>query len=149
VLHLADLLRYTLYETDAERVLLARELEFTADYLALERLRYPAASITHCVTGDAADALSITPLLLQPLLEQLFAALNPADTFTLDSTLHLASAGLTWELMRQTATPLPAYAAADAVQATARRLQLQYPGRHELRITEEPPSLRVVLRLVL
>jgi hypothetical protein len=149
VLHLADLLRYTLYETDAERVLLPRELEFTADYLALERLRYPAATITHTVIGDSTEALSITPLLLQPLLEQLFAALNPADAFTLDSTLHLASGGLTWELMRQTATPLPAYAAADAVQATERRLQLQYPGRHELRITEAPPALRVVLRLVL
>ncbi len=149
VLHLADLLRYTLYETDAERVLLPRELEFTADYLALERLRYPAATITHSVSGDSADAFSITPLLLQPLLEQLFVALDPAGAFTIDSALHLAPAGLTWELMRHTTTPLPTYAAADAVQATERRLQLQYPGGHELRIIEEPPYLRVVLRLAL
>jgi hypothetical protein len=149
VLHLADLLRYTLYETDAERVPLPRELEFTADYLALERLRYPAATISHAVAGSSADALRITPLLLQPLLEQLFAALNPTDTFALDSTLHLAPAGLTWEMTRRTATPLPPYATAAAVLATARRLQLQYPGSHELRIAEEPAGLRVVLRLAL
>jgi hypothetical protein len=149
VLHLADLLRYTLYETDAERVPLARELEFTADYLALERLRYPVATITHSIVGAPSEGLRITPLLLHPLLEQLFAALDPADTFTLDSTLHLAPAGLTWELTRNTATPLPPYTSADAVLATKRRLELQYPDGHELRIAEEPTSLRVVLRLAL
>ena len=149
VLHLADLLRYTLYETDAERVPLARELEFTTDYLALERLRYPAATITHTVAGDQATTLRITPLLLHPLLEQLFAAFDPADAFLLHSALHLAPAGLTWELTRSTITLLPAYASADAVHATERRLQLQYPGGHELRIAEEPTFLRVVLRLTL
>ena len=41
VLHLADLLRYTLYETDAERVPLVRELEFTDDYLALDACATP------------------------------------------------------------------------------------------------------------
>lgn len=150
VLHLADLLRYTLYETDAERVPLARELEFTADYLALERLRYPAATITHTVTGAHAETLHITPLLLHPLLEQLFTSLDlVAGVVTIQSALHLTATDLAWELTRTAPGPLPAYATAAAVQAASRRLQLQYSGCHELGITEEATRLHVVLRLSL
>ena len=67
VLHLADLLRYTLYETDAARVPLARELEFLDDYLALERLRHPQATIRHHVSGPATTQL-LRPATTAPLL---------------------------------------------------------------------------------
>ncbi|MGI4875612.1 MAG: sensor histidine kinase [Janthinobacterium lividum] len=146
VLHLADLLRYTLYETDAERVPLARELEFTADYLALERLRHPAAAITHTVTG-AAEPLRIAPLLLHPLLEQLFVGLEQGGAVAVASTWELAGNSLTLSLERRSARPLPAYATAPAVQAAERRLQLQYPGRHDLRIRETPTQVHVSLHL--
>lgn len=148
VLHLADLLRYTLYETDAERVPLARELEFTDDYLALERLRHPAAAITHTVSGDA-EPLRIAPLLLHPLLEQLFVGLEKAGPASIVSTWQLVGSTLTLSLARSSATPLPAYATTAAVQAAERRLQLQYPGHHDLGIAENPTHLQVSLRLEL
>jgi len=149
VLHLADLLRYTLYETDAERVLLAHELEFTDDYLALERLRHPTVPITHTVSGAAPEPLRIAPLLLHPLLEQLFMGLEKAGPARIVSTWQLADNTLTLSLERSSATPLPAYAALPAVRAAERRLQLQYPGRHALRLEESPTHLHLSLRLEL
>ena len=149
VLHLADLLRYTLYETDAERVSLARELEFTADYLALERLRHPTVPITQTMSGTAPEPLHIAPLLLHPLLEQLFVGLEKAGPASLTITWQLADNMLTLSLARSSATPLPAYATLPAVQAAQRRLQLQYPGRHNLSIQEDPTHVLVSLRLEL
>jgi hypothetical protein len=149
VLHLADLLRYTLYETDAERVPLARELEFTEDYLALERLRHPAATITHAVSGDSAEPLRIAPLLLHPFVERLFADLGAATgPVVVTSTLQVAASAITLTLTRTAALP-PTYAQDAAVRAAHRRLQLQYPGRHELRLVEEPTYLQVYLHLQL
>lgn len=149
VLHLADLLRYTLYETEVERVPLARELEFTEDYLALERLRYPTAAITHTVTGEAEES-RIAPLLLHPLLERLFEHLAPAaGSAQVTSTLQLEDATLTWHLACATTGLLPPYAQDAAVLATGRRLELQYPDRHELRVTEQPGRLDLFLRLAL
>lgn len=146
VLHLADLLRYTLYETDAERVPLARELEFTEDYLALERLRHPTVPITHTVSG-AAELLRIAPLLMHPLLEQLFVGLEKAGPASIISTWQLAGNTLTLRLVRSSATPLPPYANTTAVRAAKRRLQLQYPGHHDLDIAENSTHLQVSLRL--
>lgn len=149
VLHLADLLRYTLYETDAERVPLAREFEFMEDYLALERLRHPAATITHAVSGDSAEPLRIAPLLLHPFVERLFADLGAAaGPVAVASTLHVVGSTITLTLTR-TATLPPTYAQDAAVRAAQRRLQLQYPSRHELRLTEEPTYLQVDLHLQL
>jgi hypothetical protein len=152
VLHLADLMRYTLYETDAERVPLARELEFLDDYLALERLRRPAAvTITHEVTGAAARQ-QIAPLLLHPFLERLFAGLDvaPAGPVALHSTITLLPEALEMNLTRTAAAPGPAgYATDVAIVAARRRLQLQYPQQHTLQLSEAGGQVRVLLTIQL
>lgn len=149
VLHLADLLRYTLYETDADRVPLARELEFLEDYLALERLRYPAATIDHAVTGAVA-AQRLAPLVLQPFYEQACGALASAGA-RLTSAVRVEDQALTLTLSRQLPPPasgLP-YRTAPAIVAAERRLQLQYPGRHTLHVQESGPTLHLTLQLLL
>jgi len=149
VLHLADLLRYTLYETDADRVPLARELEFLEDYLALERLRCLAATISHAVVGPVA-AQQLAPLVLHPFYEQACAALTPAGA-SLTSTVQVAAQTLTLTLARQlpAGPPAPPYRAAPAIVAAARRLQLQYPGRHTLHVQESGQTLHLTLQLLL
>lgn len=147
VLHLADLMRYTLYETDAERVPLRRELEFLEDYLALERLRNPAVHVTHLVTG-AATTQQIAPLLLHSFLERLFAGLDAATgPVAVTIVVKLAPAVLNLTLIRRAAPVLPAYRTDAAVVAAQRRLVLQYPARHEVRMREENEDLYVDLSI--
>lgn len=149
VLHLADLMRYTLYETDTERVLLSRELEFLEDYLALERLRHPATSIEHQVIGTATTQ-QIAPLLLHPFLEQLFAGLGAAPTSAahISSTVRVAPAAMTLTLVRTTAGSLaPAYRTDAGVAAALRRLRLQYPKQHTARVTENQREVQVFLSI--
>lgn len=149
VLHLADLLRYTLYETDADRVPLARELDFLDDYLALERLRYPAAVIGHAVGGLVA-VQQLAPLVLHPFYEQACAALAPAGA-SLTSTVQVEGQALTLTLARQLppAVSVLPYHSAPAVATAERRLQLQYPGRYTLDVQESGSTLHLTLQLLL
>ncbi len=41
VLNLSDIMAYTLYESNTEKVSLQKELEFISNYFALEKMRYP------------------------------------------------------------------------------------------------------------
>jgi hypothetical protein len=151
VLHLADLMRYTLYETDAERVPLSRELEFLEDYLALERLRHPAITITHEIRGQATTQ-QLAPLLLHPFLERLFAGLEAAPTSVvrIHSTVHVEVQALSLTLVRRTEPDLGySYRTDAAVGAALRRLRLQYPDRHTVQLTEENGQLRLQLSLSL
>ncbi|NVO84391.1 sensor histidine kinase [Hymenobacter terrestris] len=157
VLHLADLMRYTLYETDAERVPLARELEFLEDYLALERLRRPATvEIAHTVSGEATTQ-QLAPLLLHPFLERLFAPLDDNDDdilpeqparFTSHVQANAAAVGLILTRTSAAARP-PSYRTEPAVAAALRRLALQYPGRHTAHISEAAHTLRVEIHIEL
>ncbi|TGE20048.1 sensor histidine kinase [Hymenobacter elongatus] len=152
VLHLADLMRYTLYETDAERVLLSRELEFLDDYLALERLRSPATTtIAHEVVGEATTQ-QLAPLLLHPFLERLFAGVEaaPAGPVVIGSSIRISATELQLILARVSGAPWPQpYETDPAIVAARRRLQLQYPGQHTLRLTEAEGQVHVHLTLVL
>ncbi|WP_338764249.1 histidine kinase [Massilia sp. METH4] len=67
---LSDLLRYALAASEREWATLASELQFTRDYLALQRLRYGDRLQVH-IEGDSAAVLraDCPPLLLQPLVE--------------------------------------------------------------------------------
>ncbi|UOG76960.1 histidine kinase [Hymenobacter tibetensis] len=150
VLHLADLMRYTLYETDTEHVPLSRELEFLDDYLALERLRSPdTTSITHAVHGTATTQ-QVVPLLLHPFLERLFAGLAaaPADSIQISSTVHIEPAAVALTLSRTTTTaPSHPYRTDAAVVAALRRLTLYYPNQHTVQLTEEGGQVDVHLRI--
>ena len=149
VLHLADLLRYTLYETDAERVPLDRELDFLADYLALERLRYPRAVITHEVAGTPTDQ-QLAPLLLLPFYEHLLAGLDAAaGPVAVTSHVQVGAATLTGTLRRTAAGTLPAYAAHPTLEAARRQWQLQYPARHTLQVREAAGLVEVYFQVEL
>jgi two-component system sensor histidine kinase AlgZ len=67
---LSRLLRYALAASQGEWVTVGDELQFTRDYLALQRLRYGARLQVH-IEGDSSDVLraDCLALLLQPLVE--------------------------------------------------------------------------------
>ncbi|TGE04228.1 sensor histidine kinase [Hymenobacter fodinae] len=150
VLHLADLMRYTLYETDSERVPLSRELEFLEDYLALERLRRPETlSITHKVVGAVAEQ-QLAPLLLHPFLERLFAGLDdaPQAAANIHSEVRVGAEEVSLTLERTTEEPLPlTYRTDAAIGAALRRLALHYPDHHAVHLTETDQLVRVQLTI--
>ncbi|TGD80520.1 sensor histidine kinase [Hymenobacter wooponensis] len=150
VLHLADLMRYTLYETDTERVPLSRELEFLEDYLALERLRHPeTVGIVHTVAGPVLKQ-TLAPLLLHPFLERLFASLDaaPNAVANIRSEVVVSPDAVTLNLERTSEVPLPlTYRSDAAIGAALRRLALQYPGLHTVHLTETDRLVQVQLHL--
>lgn len=148
VLHLADLMRYTLYETDSERVPLHCELDFLDDYLALERLQRPKTTIRHQITGTVITQ-QIAPLLLHPFLERLFAGLDTADSSSsIISTMRVASNEVVWDLSRSTVAPLAIpYRTDAAIVAVLRQLQLQYPRQHTVQLTEEAGQVHAHLSI--
>ncbi len=72
VLKLSSILRYMLYETDKNKVLLSDELNVVNDYLELQKLRLTDKTrLQYRVQGDPAG-LHIEPMLLIPLIENAF-----------------------------------------------------------------------------
>ncbi|QKZ11294.1 sensor histidine kinase [Spirosoma sp. KUDC1026] len=160
ILKLSDLMRYGLYESNVEAIALAHELDYIRNYLGLEEARYTQqqTEITFTATGNF-DQYQIAPLLLISFVENAFkhgvnlnrtrsfvhvaAALNGNTLhFTVQNTIPTTSglAGL------RPATPQSGGVGLDNVQ---KRLDLLYPGRHQLTIQKTAELFDVQLSLQL
>jgi hypothetical protein len=72
LLKLADIMRYMLYDAQADRTSLVREVEFVEQYIALERLRLKnPAFVDYTFTGNP-EGLIVAPMLLIPFVENAF-----------------------------------------------------------------------------
>ncbi len=72
VLKLSGLLRFMIYESNAARIPLSKEIELLQDYISLEQLRYgERLEMSIGIHGDV-DNYQIAPMLLLPFLENAF-----------------------------------------------------------------------------
>lgn len=142
---LSRMMRYVLYDTSANTTLLSQELLFVQDYVDLMQLRLTnTVAVTFERPAPLLDVL-LAPMLLLPFVENAFkhgvstdapsrigiAVSQPdAHTLVLD--------------VRNTRHPAPSPALADSggigLDNTRRRLELLYPGRFTLTVTEHTPD---------
>jgi len=155
VLRLAEIMRYMLYESSADTVPLAQELTHLRSFLDLQRLRLPAAA-TDAIVFDLPPALAespcpIAPMLLFPLVENAFkhGDLSARPVVTID--LQLPEADILRFVVRNPVAPpslhLPAQPGGVGLVNLQRRLELLYPGRHTLHISEQNGQHEVELLL--
>ena len=153
VQHLSDLMHYTVYESNAAQVPLAKEIAFLEAYLELERLRYGTkVSITYQQLG-LPDGLSVTPLLFFPFVENAFK--HGVDS-SLDASwveIRLAVEGEQLHFsVRNSCSPGASKLAYGGVGITnvQKRLALHYsPADYQLTIQPSPTAYQVELILQL
>ena len=149
VLHLAELLRYLLYESPRDAVPLADEVAMLRHYLALETLRLgPRVEVSLHFSGALAES-SIAPLLLLPLLENAFrygtGTRQECPWVSID--LVAKSRSLTFKVINSQPNAPADWHEGPGLRTLRQRLERLYPGRHELKIVAEPDTFLVALRL--
>ncbi len=72
VIELSRIMRYILYDTDRERVLLQKEIDFLQNYISLMRIRYLEDIDIQTRYPEAVPNIFIPPLLLITLVENAF-----------------------------------------------------------------------------
>jgi hypothetical protein len=150
---LSDMLRYILNECDRPAVPLEKELKLIQDYMALEKIRYgEQMDMTVELKGNYHNKM-VSPLLLIPFVENSFkhgASKMLAHPYV-KLTINIEDNHLLFLLTNNKpdmATPAPRNGAIG-LKNVRKRLQLLYPGTHELSIVNEPGSFIVFLKIKL
>lgn len=143
ITRLSGLLRYLLYETQHAKVSLAKEIDFIRDFIELHLIRYgdeDELDVSLHVQGDIANAM-IEPGLLIPFVENAFKyGVRPE----IKSSISLKiDTGDPETIYFQASNTIHADQPSEIAQTGGiglrnirKRLQLIYPGRHELTIEE-------------
>jgi two-component system, LytTR family, sensor kinase len=147
---LATLMRYGLYETNSERVLLTRELNYIQTYLELEKIRHGnEATIQLMQQGECQD-YQIAPLLLISFVENAFKhGINRSKggAFLAVNSI-MQNEKLTFTVSNSVAERVSPNAVGGVGLAnTRKRLSLLYPGQHTLDVSETNGQFHVILTL--
>jgi sensor histidine kinase YesM len=153
LIQLSDLLSYMLYECDAPKVKLEKEIDMLKEYMALEKMRQgERLEMTFQVKGEPNGQL-ISPLLLLPFIDNSFFYSNKESIdqawVNLEITVEGQSlsmklingmpAGITWDKTMEE----------QSFANVKKRLLLIYPGRYDLKINGVQELLMVHLSITL
>ena len=147
---LSDIMRFMLYETKTEKILLKQELEYVEKYIDLQKIRTSNLQYVNYNEKGDTGGLMIAPMLFIPLIENAFKhaenkkinnAINISvviengkiifdceNSYSSDTQTKLGHSGLGNELIRK-------------------RLNLLYPGKHTLVATDENKIYKVKMTI--
>jgi two-component system LytT family sensor kinase len=152
LLSFSEMLRYQLYECNVDKIVIEKELQYIRHYVALQQERKEESLRVQLDISPAIGGFTIAPLLLITFVENAFKYVSADEDGENEVIISLQK--------NQDELCFRVYNTKDAVAAirergkggigianARRRLDLQYPGRHRLTITEGNRSFEVLLNI--
>lgn len=154
VLTLSELMRYVLYDSNAPKVSLEKELKHIGNYINLEKLRLPLnAELKFDVTGNTV-VMAIEPMLLIPIIENCFK--HVSTTSDSKCWIHISISVDDSQLLLITENSMDEQPNSEederqgvGLRNVERRLELLYPEKYELKSISDGFSYLCKLKILL
>jgi len=155
VIKLSDLLDYMLYECNASKILLEKEIKLLNDYLELEKIRYGKdLKIDFQITGPIIGKM-IAPLLLLPFLENSFkhGLSSTIDNVWIKLNISVINNTLYLKIVNSKSSKSNknerSFTEGIGLKNVRRRLDLIYPEKHELVVKDTGEAFEINLTIEL
>jgi len=151
LIKLSSLLRYMLYETDEEKVLLEKEIEYLQSYIDLQIQRFGSKVKVNVSLQDFDSSYFIEPMLLIPFVENAFKH-GTGLIQNAEITIKLKARNNVLEFMvvnqfDSSAQEIKDKTSGIGLQNVKRRLNLLYKNQHTLSICDKDNKYIVSLQL--
>ena len=158
LLKFGDIMRYTLYENNANFIALQQEITMLKEYIELEQIRYDAAAPATIQFNESGEYHSVVvpPLLLITLVENAFKHGTQAmiGASWIDINLRLEGERVHFQVSNSK-PPVPASRSGRhtinvhrvGLDNIRRRLELLYPANHTLTVADKPDVYTVHLTI--
>ena len=153
---LSGMMRYMLYESNTDSVPLAKEIDYLNDCIALHQMRYAGseAQVNFTYPAPASVAtVQIAPMLFIPFVENAFkhgVAIGQQSDISIvilvdDTTVLFTCKNTDHSAVKK----LDDEKGGIGLENVKRRLQLVYPGRHQLHAGPQNGKYLVTLKIML
>jgi two-component system LytT family sensor kinase len=151
LIKLSSLLRYMLYETDEDKVLLEKEIEYLKSFIELQAQRFGKNVDINATFEPVPDGFVIEPMLLIPFVENAFKhGTGLVDKARIDIRLKMEASQLNFcvrNRYNETTEWEKDKTSGIGLTNVKRRLNLLYPNSHSLLITKEDGWFSILLKL--
>lgn len=150
VLKLSGMMRYVLNDAKQEFVPLEKEIAYITDYVALQQIRLgDTATINYTVSGNTLGC-KIAPMLVIPFVENAFKyGVNPEKKSVIGIDVNTSEGVFKLHVINNKVKTLsyPEEKNEIGLENTKQRLQLVYPGKHDLVLHETEDTFEVTLQI--
>lgn len=150
----SEMLRYQLYECNDPFIPLRKELDFIEAFIELESLRLheDQTELTFDIHQQADQSVQIAPFIILPFIENAFKHVSKGKNKANFIRMQLAVNGeqrIHLEIENSKGPERAETSSGIGLANVQRRLELLYPDKHELVISESPEIFTVKLKLEL
>jgi hypothetical protein len=154
ILKLSGMMRYMLYDSNEERVPLNKEIGYLEECITLNKLRYADEEVlvTFDHPGQSTD-VSIAPMLFIPFVENAFkhgVAIGQKATIYIAIAIAVSGQKLIFNCVNTDFSFIKKMGmeiSGIGLENVKRRLELVYPGKHQLMINNESGKFMVNLEI--
>jgi sensor histidine kinase YesM len=154
IVQLSDLMRHILYESEAEWIALDKELEMIKNYIELQNLRSKEKNNIKILIDGETKGKMIAPLLFLPFIENSFkhGLKGGAENLYVDIKIGVNKNSLNFRIENSKGKAVdlthPKYRGIG-IENVRKRLNLIYPEKHSLKISEDEKVFLVNLQIQL
>lgn len=154
LLSFSEILRYQLYECNVDKIVIEKEIQYIRNYVALQQERKEENLRVELDIAEDVRGFTVAPLLLITFVENAFKYVSTYEDRLneVGISLRRKDAGVLFRVFNTTdegMAPRKIENGGIGIANAKRRLDLQYPGAHELSIADRGDSYEVLLHLTL
>jgi two-component system, LytTR family, sensor kinase len=151
IIKLSQIMRYMLEDSKDEKVSLDKEVEYLENYIELQRLRLPENVNIEFALEGRTELFSIEPMLLIPFVENAFKhGVSYQEASEIKIRLACKGQTLLFSVENHIAKPHSdpvEQGSGIGLKNVVRRLDLLYPGKHHLLVTNDGSHYTVNLEI--
>ncbi|MFT3794989.1 sensor histidine kinase [Flavobacterium sp.] len=150
VLKLSNMMRYVVTESSNELVPLEKEMNYISDYIDMQKLRISEEDNLDYTIAGSPKGHKIAPLVVIPFIENAFKyGVNSEEDWHISIAIEIREKEfiLVVKNNKVRVNISDAEATEQGIYNTQQRLEIIYPGQHELTIKDEPKTFDVHLKI--
>jgi Histidine kinase/GHKL domain len=150
ILGLSDVLRYQIYDSQNDKVLLSKDIEIIRQYLDLEKIRRDNLQIFMSVDGNATN-ISVPPLLFINFIDNAIKHSNTRGESSINIVFQIKNDRLFFEISNSKSLVKSNLEESNGfgLENVKKRLNLLYGSEHNLEISDEETRFHVKLNFPL
>lgn len=149
IVQLAELMRYIMNNANDNQIDLGKEINYINNYISLQKSRLgDTVKIDYLVKGNTIGK-QITPLILISFIENAFKhGVNPEENSEINILIDIVDNNLKLSVYNKKVFSVQTESGIG-MRNTVERLELLYPERHQIEITEDNDSYSINLTIAL
>ena len=150
VMKLSSIMRYMLYDSAARMVPLEKEIEYLKSFIELQNLRIKHPDFVSLQIDGDTEGKTIAPMLLISFVENAFKHSNKSHRPGILINLSALNGSIIFKVMnylRNASSATDEPTGGISLGTIKRRLELIYPGKHKLLISQEAETFSINLEI--